>query len=201
MAPLERRIRALAGRTRRSDRSRTACGAAHREEYTELRGVFGSVRRPRAIIPASSRRVRPPAWMPSGSTSTQDRVGSGRPRAAGRSSSPTLPAPERRSAAGGPVFWLPDQPILRAFPVPSRRLPFSASLAGWLACGLERLRDVFGPVARCADRPRLQRRARAGFSPASRRTKMRRILVPPLPLVRLAPERGDTLHRRWSPPG
>ena len=63
---------------------------------------------------------------------------------------PTPSAPESRSAAEGSVFWLPDQPSLHAFPAQD------------------------GPVASnsidCAARPRLQRRARAGFSPASRRS-------------------------------
>lgn len=90
--------------------------------------------------------------MPSGSTSTQDRVASGQPRAAGRSSSPTLPAPERRSAVGGPVFWLPDQPILRAFPVPGRRLPLclphARRMARWQAREVARRLRTSGTMRR-----------------------------------------------------
>ena len=39
-------------------------------------------------------------------------------RASRLPSRPTLPASERRSAARGSVFWLPDQSMLRAFPAP-----------------------------------------------------------------------------------
>jgi hypothetical protein len=90
----------------------------------------------------------------------------------------TPSVPESRSAAGGSVFWLPDQPMLRAFPV------------------------LLGPVALCADRPRLQRRARAGFSPASRRSKAwppwpRPVLALWSSVIRLR-SRRDSLHRRWS---
>src|SRR5262249_61573825 len=53
------------------------------------------------------------------------------------------PLARRTARTGRPVFWLPDPPIRRSFPAAR-------------------------PVASLGDRPRLQRRARAGFAPASR---------------------------------
>jgi len=60
---------------------------------------------------------------------------------------PTPSAPESRSAAGGSVFWLPDQPILHAFPTfvrvrGTKYVPRARSLFGIDAASI--VREVDG---------------------------------------------------------
>jgi hypothetical protein len=84
----------------------------------------------------------------------------------------SFPTPEKDSAAGRPVFWLPDPPTVE---------PSQLALRG--------------PVTSFDGRPRLQRRARAGLSPASRSLRH------PFEASRLDPHtrRNQTLASRTAP--
>ena len=85
----------------------------------------------------------------------------------------TLPSPESVMATEGSVFWLLDQPILRAFP--TFLLPCApAHVSARHSCVWTRVTRFSkfrvsgsGQWHGSTDRPQLQRRARAGLSPAS----------------------------------
>lgn len=156
---------------RRPDRLGRSTAYARRSQLREFARMSGWIR-----AGSRSRRSGTEGVDPLQSDHVGERIVRSGETPLGHPSSPTPSAPERRSAAGGPVFWLPDHPISRAFPsdsTPSARQP------DWRAAHVSSLSGCFRALRGRANRPRSQRRARAGFAPASRRTE--RTCVPFLP--------------------
>ncbi len=110
-------------------------------------------------------------------------------------SSPTPSAPESRSAAGGSVFWLPDHPMLRAFPGPCRTQWLHAQIVPGYSDGLapdsHRL-----PAGSTRFIPAISN----SFSSSSPAANLRFDpvpFVPPAQALRTRGPLGITLHRRW----